>query len=55
MWIQTDPTDKNSWQLNLYRKIGKSQMRGKEEMTHEAVVEKVGKNYEHFWINFDFF
>lgn len=39
--VKTDPTDKNSWQLNLYKKIGKSQMRGKEEMTHEAVVEKI--------------
>uniref|UniRef100_A0A1I7SNG3 MAGE domain-containing protein n=1 Tax=Bursaphelenchus xylophilus TaxID=6326 RepID=A0A1I7SNG3_BURXY len=39
--VKTDPTDKNSWQLNLYKKIGKSQMRGKEEMTQEAVVEKI--------------
>ncbi|KHN87428.1 Ryanodine receptor 44F [Toxocara canis] len=39
--VKTDPTDKNAWQLNLYRKIGKSQMRGKEEMTQDAVVEKI--------------
>ncbi|KAI6242082.1 Ryanodine receptor 1 [Aphelenchoides fujianensis] len=39
--VKTDPTDANAWQLNLYRKIGKSQMRGKDEMTHEAVVEKI--------------
>ncbi|KAI6237110.1 hypothetical protein M3Y95_00230500 [Aphelenchoides besseyi] len=39
--VKTDPTDKNSWQLNLYRKIGKSQMRGREEMTNAAVVEKI--------------
>uniref|UniRef100_A0A915B3X3 Ryanodine receptor n=2 Tax=Parascaris TaxID=6254 RepID=A0A915B3X3_PARUN len=39
--VKTDPTDKNAWQLNLYRKIGKSQMRGKEEMTQEAIVEKI--------------
>ena len=25
---KTDPTDKNTWQRNLYKKIGKSQMRG---------------------------
>nr|CAD2195338.1 unnamed protein product [Meloidogyne enterolobii] len=41
--VRTDPTDKNAWQLNLYRKIGKSQMRGKEEMSHEAVVDKIVK------------
>lgn len=40
---QTDPTDKNAWQLSLYRKIGKSQMRGKEEMSQEAVVDKIAK------------
>ncbi|CAJ0581879.1 unnamed protein product, partial [Mesorhabditis spiculigera] len=39
--VKTDPTDKNAWQLSLYRKIGKSQMRGKDEMTHDAVVEKI--------------
>uniref|UniRef100_A0A1I7YC96 EF-hand domain-containing protein n=1 Tax=Steinernema glaseri TaxID=37863 RepID=A0A1I7YC96_9BILA len=39
--VKTDPTDKNAWQLNLYRKIGKSQMRGKEEMTQDGVVEKI--------------
>uniref|UniRef100_A0A0M3KHW8 Cytochrome P450 n=1 Tax=Anisakis simplex TaxID=6269 RepID=A0A0M3KHW8_ANISI len=39
--VKNDPTDKNAWQLNLYRKIGKSQMRGKEEMTHDGVVEKI--------------
>ncbi|VDN34602.1 unnamed protein product [Gongylonema pulchrum] len=38
---KTDPTDKNAWQLNLYRKIGKSQMRGKDVMTQDAVVEKI--------------
>ncbi|PIO54972.1 hypothetical protein TELCIR_23651, partial [Teladorsagia circumcincta] len=37
----TDPTDKNAWQLSLYRKIGKSQMRGKSEMTQDAVIEKI--------------
>lgn len=40
-FLQTDITDKNAWQLNLYRKIGKSQMRGKDEMSQEAVVEKI--------------
>ncbi|KAL3078921.1 hypothetical protein niasHS_014703 [Heterodera schachtii] len=39
--VRTDPTDKNAWQLSLYRKIGKSQMRGKEEMSQEAVVDKI--------------
>ncbi|GMS80970.1 hypothetical protein PENTCL1PPCAC_3145, partial [Pristionchus entomophagus] len=39
--VQTDPTDKNAWQLNLYRKIGKSQMRGKDEMSQDAVIEKI--------------
>uniref|UniRef100_A0A914Z360 Ryanodine receptor n=1 Tax=Panagrolaimus superbus TaxID=310955 RepID=A0A914Z360_9BILA len=39
--VQTDPTDKNAWQLNLYHKIGKSQMRGKDEMTREGIVEKI--------------
>ncbi|WKY11480.1 hypothetical protein Q1695_003218 [Nippostrongylus brasiliensis] len=39
--IKTDPTDKNAWQLSLYRKIGKSQMRGKNEMTQDAVIEKI--------------
>uniref|UniRef100_A0A8R1HP75 Ryanodine receptor n=2 Tax=Caenorhabditis japonica TaxID=281687 RepID=A0A8R1HP75_CAEJA len=39
--VKTDPTDKNAWQLSLYRKIGKSQMRGKDEMTQEAVIEKI--------------
>lgn len=39
--VKTDPTDKNAWQLSLYRKIGKSQMRGKEEMSQESVVEKI--------------
>jgi predicted metallopeptidase len=39
--FQTDPTDKNAWQLALYRKIGKSQMRGKCDMTQDAVVEKI--------------
>ncbi|VDM96771.1 unnamed protein product [Thelazia callipaeda] len=38
---KTDPTDKNAWQLNLYRKIGKSQMRGKDMMTQDGVVEKI--------------
>ncbi|CAO4380202.1 unnamed protein product [Caenorhabditis nigoni] len=39
--VKTDPTDKNAWQLSLYRKIGKSQMRGKDEMSQEAVIEKI--------------
>ncbi|VDM52160.1 unnamed protein product [Angiostrongylus costaricensis] len=39
--VKTDPTDKNAWQLSLYRKIGKSQMRGKNEMTQDAVIEKI--------------
>uniref|UniRef100_A0A914NZ02 RyR/IP3R Homology associated domain-containing protein n=1 Tax=Panagrolaimus davidi TaxID=227884 RepID=A0A914NZ02_9BILA len=39
--VQTDPTDKNAWQLNLYHKIGKSQMRGKDEMTRDGIVEKI--------------
>uniref|UniRef100_A0AC34QR18 Ryanodine receptor n=1 Tax=Panagrolaimus sp. JU765 TaxID=591449 RepID=A0AC34QR18_9BILA len=39
--VKTDPTDKNAWQLNLYHKIGKSQMRGKDEMTREGVVDKI--------------
>uniref|UniRef100_A0A914H250 Ryanodine receptor n=1 Tax=Globodera rostochiensis TaxID=31243 RepID=A0A914H250_GLORO len=39
--VRTDPTDKNAWQLSLYRKIGKSQMRGKEEMSQEGVVDKI--------------
>ncbi|XGW02944.1 hypothetical protein V3C99_014731 [Haemonchus contortus] len=39
--IKTDPTDKNAWQLSLYRKIGKSQMRGKSEMSQDAVIEKI--------------
>ncbi|KAE9549703.1 hypothetical protein FO519_007091 [Halicephalobus sp. NKZ332] len=39
--VKTDPTDKNAWQLNLYQKIGKSQMRGKDDMTKEGVVEKI--------------
>ncbi|MCP9259461.1 Ryanodine receptor 44F [Dirofilaria immitis] len=38
---KTDPTDKNAWQLNLYRKIGKSQMRNKDVMTLEGIVEKI--------------
>ncbi|VDK67237.1 unnamed protein product [Onchocerca ochengi] len=38
---KTDPTDKNAWQLNLYRKIGKSQMRNKNVMTLEGIVEKI--------------
>uniref|UniRef100_A0A0N5AR96 Ryanodine receptor n=1 Tax=Syphacia muris TaxID=451379 RepID=A0A0N5AR96_9BILA len=39
--VKTDPTDKNAWQLSLYRKIGKSQMRGTEEMTQDGVIEKI--------------
>ncbi|CAB3399073.1 unnamed protein product [Caenorhabditis bovis] len=39
--VKTDPTDKNAWQLSLYRKIGKSQMRGKDEMSQDAVIEKI--------------
>ncbi|CAI4225083.1 unnamed protein product [Auanema sp. JU1783] len=39
--VKTDPTDKNAWQLSLYRKIGKSQMRGKDEMTQDGVIEKI--------------
>ena len=39
--MQTDPTDKNAWQLSLYRKIGKSQMRGKNEMTQDAVIAQI--------------
>ncbi|KAK6047417.1 hypothetical protein COOONC_15078 [Cooperia oncophora] len=39
--IKTDPTDKNAWQLSLYRKIGKSQMRGKSEMSQDAIIEKI--------------
>ncbi|CAJ0957143.1 unnamed protein product, partial [Mesorhabditis belari] len=39
--VKTDPTDKNAWQLSLYRKIGKSQMRGKDDMTQEGVVDKI--------------
>ncbi|KAL4003146.1 RIH domain family protein [Acanthocheilonema viteae] len=38
---KTDPTDKNAWQLNLYRKIEKSQMRNKDTMTLDGVVEKI--------------
>ncbi|CAI5451931.1 unnamed protein product [Caenorhabditis angaria] len=39
--VKTDPTDKNAWQLSLYRKIGKSQMRGKNEMTQDGIIEKI--------------
>lgn len=39
--VKTDPTDKNAWQLSLYTKIGKSQMRGKDLMNQDAVVEKI--------------
>ena len=39
--VKTDPTDANAWQLNLYRKIGKEAMRGRNEMTKEAVVDKI--------------
>uniref|UniRef100_A0A0N4ZPH7 Ryanodine receptor 44F n=1 Tax=Parastrongyloides trichosuri TaxID=131310 RepID=A0A0N4ZPH7_PARTI len=39
--VKTDPTDKNAWQLSLYTKIGKSQMRGKDTMNQDAVVEKI--------------
>ncbi|EJD76290.1 ryanodine Receptor TM 4-6 family protein [Loa loa] len=38
---KTDPTDKNAWQLNLYRKIGKSQMRNKDVMTLDGIVDKI--------------
>ncbi|CAG9530378.1 unnamed protein product [Cercopithifilaria johnstoni] len=38
---KTDPTDKNAWQLNLYRKIDKSQMRNKDIMTLDGIVEKI--------------
>lgn len=39
--FQTDPTDKNMWQRNLYHKIGKAQMRDIDNMSQDAVIEKI--------------
>lgn len=39
--LQTDPTDIFTWQRNLYHKIGKSQMRDIDNMSQDAVIEKI--------------
>ena len=40
-YLQCDPTDKNTWQRNLYEKIGKRQMRGIDQMSADEVISKI--------------